>query len=129
MLPRCNNIKTLLRAPITRLQCHRDQVLAEISRGGIHEQTLAGGRLDRGGGEGARGGIVARVGFGSGFWIEDTAGAGDIEDAGGVSGVERMGEGLGLWAWGWEGGGKGEEGESENLGAHYCCWWGRSGVR
>ena len=136
MLPLRDDIKPLLRTPIARLQLHRNQIFAEISRGRIYEETLAGRRLDGGGGESACGGIVADVSFSSGGRIENTAGASDVGD---VAGVERVGEWLGggqgweekfgVWVWSWEGGGEGEEGESEKLGAHDSYWWSRFEAR
>ena len=85
MLPRGNEIELLPRTTITRLECHGDEVLAEIARRRVDEEASTVRGFDGCGGGGG-GGVLARV---------ERAGVGDGERTG------RSGQG------------GGEEGEGE----------------
>lgn len=109
-----------LRAAGARLQLHGDQVLAEIAGEGVDCEAAAVARLDGRGGEGARGGFVARVGFLGGFGVEDKAGSLDGGLAGGgvLARVERVGR-VG------EGEDEGDEsGERDEEGGEVHGFWG-----
>lgn len=111
MLARSNDIEFLIRTPITRLRLHGDQILPEISSGGIDVETASVGGLERDGREGASGGVVALLGFGCGIGFQETACAGDFGAVG--CGVE-AGEDAGCSGNdGGDGGGEGESGEDE----------------
>lgn len=98
MLPRRDDIPLLPRRAGTIHQRDRDQVLPEIPRRRVDGQTLAVGRPDLDVGEGARGGLVALVGFGCRGGVEDAAGAGDGEGGCWVAAV--AGSCCGCCGWG-----------------------------
>jgi len=125
MLALGDDVELLVRTAVAGFQLDGDQVLAEIARGGVDGEALPVGGFDGCGGEGARGGGVAGVGFGGSGGVEDAAGAGDGGAVGEAGGVGEGGAGDGGVAV-WEGG-KGGDGEAER-GEEECFMAGGRGL-
>lgn len=116
MLALGDDVELLVRTAVAGFQLDGDQVLAEIARGGVDGEALPVGGFDGCGGEGARGGGVAGVGFGGSGGVEDAAGAGDggaVGEAGGVGEGGAGDGGVAVWEGGKGGDGEAERGEEE----------------
>lgn len=98
-----DNVELLVCAAVAGFNLYGDEVLAEVAGGGVDVQAVTGRRLDLGGGECARRGVVARVRFGGCAGVQDGAGAGDSYY--GTSRGRSGGRGGGRRGYGEDGGG------------------------